>query len=221
MRGHGTCSAMTVSIPLDSTPLTGKTVEDSLILTIMADNKKIEIVYSSSKDAAVALGGSPFKDDTVVVLTGHTTACIKQAGKEVPGKSFLVFMTNVGPLWPSMLTKGKVDADGGIHRADKAFKDLADEVAKAILSEQSDVKALEKVVAAHNKEGFKIVRDEFPAKTADGRPYVGAIIDATKVSLSEEDYKKSSKWARSSRRLLTKPMTRQMATHSCQSETAI
>ena len=190
MRGHGTCSAMTVSIPLDSTPLTGKTVEDSLILTIMADNKKIEIVYSSKKDAVVALGGSPFKDDTVVVLAGYTTACIKQAGKEVPGKSFLVFMTNVGPLWPSMLTKGKVDADGGIHRADKAFKDLADEVAKAILSEESDIKALEKVVAVHKNEGFKIVRDEFPAKTADGRPYVGCVVDATKISLSEEDYKK-------------------------------
>ena len=190
MRGHGTCSAMTVSIPLDSTPLTGKTVEDSLILTIMADNKKIEIVYSSKKDAVVALGGSPFKDDTVVVLTGHTTACIKQAGKEVPGKSFLVFMTNVGPLWPSMLTKGKVDADGGIHRATKAFKDLADEVAKAILTEQSDVKAIEKVVSNHKNDGFKVERDEFPAKTSDGRPYVGAVVDATMVSLSEEDYKK-------------------------------
>ena len=190
MRGHGTCSAMTVSIPLDSTPLTGKAVEDSLILTIMADNKKIEIVYSSKKDAVVALGGSPFKDDTVVVLTGHTTACIKQAGKEVPGKSFLVFMTNVGPLWPSMLTKGKVDADGGIHRATKAFKDLADEVAKAILTEQSDVKAIEKVVSNHKNDGFKVERDEFPAKTSDGRPYVGAVVDATMVSLSEEDYKK-------------------------------
>ena len=155
----------------------------------MADNKKIEIVYSSSKDASVALRGSPFKDGVVVVLSGHTTACLKQAGKEVPGKSFLVFMTNVGPLWPSMLTKGKVDADGGIHRADKAFKDLADEVAKAILSEQSDVKALEKVVADHKNEGFKIERDEFPARTADGRPYVGVVVDATKVSLSEEDYK--------------------------------
>lgn len=190
MRGHGTCSAMTVSIPLDSTPSAGKTAEDSLILTIMADNKKIEIVYSSKKDAAVALGGSPFKDGVVVVLTGHTTACIKQAGKEVSGKSFLVFMTNVGPLWPSMLTKGKVDADGGIHRADKAFKDLADEVAKAILSEQSDIKALEKVVADHKNEGFKVERDEFPARTADGRPYVGAVVDATRISLSEEDYKK-------------------------------
>ena len=48
MRGHGTCSAMTVSIPLDSTPSTGKTVEDSLILTIMADNKKIEIKLKTS-----------------------------------------------------------------------------------------------------------------------------------------------------------------------------
>lgn len=190
MRGHGTCSAMTVSIPLDSTPSTGKTVEDSLTLTIMAETKKIEIVYSSKKEATVALGGSPFKDDTVVVLTGHTTACIKQSGKEVPGKSFLVFMTNVGPLWPSMLTKAKVDSDGGIHRADKAFKDLADEVAKAILSEQSDIKALEKVVADHKNEGFKIERDEFPAKTADNRPYVGAIVDATKIPLSEEEYKK-------------------------------
>lgn len=156
----------------------------------MADNKKIEIVYSSSKDAAVALGGSPFKDDTIVVLTGHTTACIKQAGKEVPGKSFLVFMTNVGPLWPSMLTKGKVDADGGIHRADKAFKDLADEISKAILSEQSDVKALDKVVSDHKNTGFKIVRDEFAARTADGRPYVGAVVDATKVTLTEEVYNK-------------------------------
>ena len=99
-------------------------------------------------------------------------------------------MTNVGPLWPSMLTKGKVDADGGIHRAEKAFKDLANEVAKAILSEQSDVKALEKVVADHKNEGFKVERDEFPARTADGRPYVGAVVDATKISLSEEDYKK-------------------------------
>lgn len=54
----------------------------------MADNKKIEIIYSPTVKPNTNLGGCPFKEGAVVVLAGATTACIRVNGKEVSDKRY-------------------------------------------------------------------------------------------------------------------------------------
>lgn len=161
----------------------------------MADNKKIEIIYSPTVKPNTNLGGCPFKEGAVVVLAGATTACIRVNGKEVSDKRYPVFMTNVGPLWPSMIKKAKIDAERNIHRCQKGFKELADTLAEKLLTTDSDADALKATSEVYENKGFRIEMDEFGARTADGRAKVDVIIDATIIDLDPKVYKEELKVA--------------------------
>lgn len=150
-------------------------------------SNKIETICGV-KDAKATMSISPFQDGVIVVLADVMSARIKRDGKW--SDPYAVFSTNIGTLWPTMLGKAKVDTDGGIHRPQKGFSTLWADIISALRVATNDSDGLADVVKKYKNKGFRIVREEFPAKTSDGRPYVGAVIDSDIVDLDEEAYKK-------------------------------
>lgn len=149
---------------------------------------KIIVNYKQTKAETNDRMGSPFQEGVAVVLAGVMSARIKDKKTGKYGDPYTVFLTNVGPMWPTMCRKIKVDTEGNIHRPTRAFKTLWSDIQGAVKTSQNDWEALEKVVALYKGKVFVIRRDEFPAMTSDGRTYVAALIDADLEDITDEAY---------------------------------
>lgn len=154
---------------------------------------KIETICGE-KDVKATMSISPFQDGVVVVLADVMSARIKRDGKW--SDPYAVFSTNIGTLWPTMLGKAKVDTDGGIHRPKNGFSTLWADIISALRTSTNDSDGLTEVIKKYVNKGFRIVREEFPAKTSDGRPYVGAVIDSNIIDLKPEVYEKEKEKAK-------------------------
>ena len=141
---------------------------------------KIIVNYNTDKVESNELALSPWQEDARFILAGVISAKIKDKNGKW-GDPRAVFLTNLGPLWPTMCRKLKVDTDGNIHRLERAFKTLWSDIQEAVKTSQNDWEALEKTVALYKGKVFIIRRDEFPVVSSDGRTYVTALIDADLV----------------------------------------
>lgn len=142
--------------------------------------QKIIVNYNVDKVESNELTMSPWQEDARFILARVISAKIK--GKDGKwGDPRAVYLTNLGPLWPTMCRKLKVDTDGGIHRLKKGLKNLWNDIQEAARTSQNDWEALEKTIALYKGKVFIVRRDEFPTVSSDGRTYVTALVDADLV----------------------------------------
>lgn len=141
---------------------------------------KIIVEYNAEKVETNALAISPWQEGVKFILAGVISARIKGTDGKW-GDPRTVFLTNLGPMWPTMARKIKLDTDGVWHRPELAFKTLWSDIQEAVKTSQNDWEALEKVVSQYKNKVFTVTRDEFPAKTVDGRVYLAALVDAKVV----------------------------------------
>ena len=140
-------------------------------VVVADDAKKAEVLGQS---ASGFIGTSPFIDGAQITITGYELVNVAIDGTIPENSPFrLVFRSTVGDIALTMLFKNKVDANGNIVKPTGSFNEFVAGLIKAnpaiTLKELAD-----KVLTTHPR--IVVKRDEYPAKTKDGRDYVAATV---------------------------------------------
>ena len=119
-------------------------------------------------------GQSPFLHGQVFNITSAEPIVVKNTKEEE--FPMMVFGTSVGNLFPSMLTRQKVDKNGNILTPKGSFVDLWVKTLKEN-PEKNDKQLLELIIVLVSGKSLKVSRRPYVAARADGSVYAASIVD--------------------------------------------
>lgn len=130
----------------------------------------------ADKQMFLTRGNSPFKDGIEFTITGYNYVQPEENGRvDAKARTLPVFVTSVGNLFLSMITKKKVLSDGSFREPDGTFnKDFAKKLSE--LSGKTDGDILTEMVNAFKDKTIVVDRQLVSVKR-DGREVVSTIIN--------------------------------------------
>ena len=142
------------------------------IVTVNANEKE-----TASKSRSIALGSSPFTDGRLFVVTGYNFVKLEQNGvvsKDAP--MCPVLTTNIGNLFVSTIVRSKVDAKGNVLEPNGTFNKGVKEII-ASNPNKTNGEILQAIVDKYAfKNWIKVTRQQYMAKSKDGREYAAFLV---------------------------------------------
>lgn len=134
---------------------------------IQATSERKQEAYASF---SLTQGQSPFLDGATFQITSHDV--VDFAGNE---NATPVLVTSIGNLFPSMITRSRVDSKGNILTPDGSFNKA---FAKLLIDNRNknNKQVLDLVVSTFKDKTIKTTRKPFVAKRADNTEYPSTLI---------------------------------------------